>query len=33
MMSHVRRLPIVAVIGSGDPDHGNPGLSEAIGRL
>jgi uncharacterized protein (TIGR00725 family) len=33
MMSHVRRLPIVAVIGSGDPDHGNPDLSEAIGRL
>ena len=32
-MSHVRRLPIVAVIGSGDPDHGNPELSEAIGRL
>jgi uncharacterized protein (TIGR00725 family) len=33
MMSHVRRLPIVAVIGSGDPDHGNPDLSSAIGRL
>ena len=33
MMSHVRRLPIVAVIGSGDPDHGNPDLSEAVGRL
>ncbi len=32
-MSHARRLPIVAVIGSGAPDHGNPGLSEAIGRL
>jgi|SRR6185312_2298727 len=32
-MSHVRRRPIVAVIGSGDPDHGNPDLSEAIGRL
>jgi uncharacterized protein (TIGR00725 family) len=32
-MSHVRRLPIVAVIGSGDPDHGNPDLSESIGRL
>jgi uncharacterized protein (TIGR00725 family) len=33
MSSHVRRLPIVAVIGSGDPDHGNPDLSAAIGRL
>ena len=33
MMSHVCRLPIVAVIGSGDPDHGNPDLSEAVGRL
>lgn len=32
-MNHVRRRPIVAVIGSGAPDHGNPGLSEAIGRL
>lgn len=32
-MSPVRRLPIVAVIGSGDPDHGNPDLSAAIGRL
>ncbi|HSS50752.1 MAG TPA: DNA-binding protein [Thermoanaerobaculia bacterium] len=32
-MSHVRRLPIVAVIGSGDPNHGNLDLSEAIGRL
>lgn len=33
MMSHVRRLPIVAVIGSGAPGHGNPDLSESIGRL
>ena len=33
MSRHVRRLPIVAVIGSGDPDHGNPDLSAAIGRL
>src|ERR1700681_3303426 len=33
MTSHVRRLLIVAVIGSGDPDHGNPDLSEAIGGL
>ena len=32
-MNHVRRLPIVAVIGSGDPDHGNPDLAAAIGRL
>ena len=27
------RLPIVAVIGSGSPDHGNPELAEAVGRL
>jgi uncharacterized protein (TIGR00725 family) len=33
MTSLVRRLPIVAVIGSSDPDHGNPVLSEAVGRL
>ena len=33
MMSHVRRLPIVAVIGSGDPGHGNHDLSKAVGRL
>ncbi len=28
-----RRLPIIAVIGSGDPDHGNPELAAAVGRL
>lgn len=33
MTSSVRRLPIVAVIGSSDPDHGNSSLSESIGRL
>jgi uncharacterized protein (TIGR00725 family) len=33
MTSHVHRLPIVAVIGSSDPDHGSPDLSEAVGRL
>lgn len=32
-MHPVQRLPIVAVIGSGDPDHGNPDLAEAVGRL
>lgn len=32
-MSPIRRLPIVAIIGSGDPDHGNPELAEAVGRL
>ena len=32
-MNHVRRLPIVAVIGSGDPDHGNPELAAVVGRL
>lgn len=32
-MNSVRRLPIVAVIGSGDPDHGNPDLAVAVGRL
>jgi uncharacterized protein (TIGR00725 family) len=32
-MSSIRRLPIVAVIGSGDPDHGNPELAAAVGRL
>ena len=32
-MNPVRRLPIVAVIGSGDPDHGNPELAAAVGRL
>ena len=30
-MNHVRRLPIVAVIGSGDPDHGNPELAATVG--
>ncbi|MBW8876695.1 MAG: hypothetical protein JF614_17160 [Acidobacteria bacterium] len=30
-MNHVSRLPIVAVIGSGDPDHGNPELAAAVG--
>jgi uncharacterized protein (TIGR00725 family) len=29
----VKRLPIVAVIGSGDAGHGNPDLAEAVGRL
>jgi uncharacterized protein (TIGR00725 family) len=29
----VKRLPIVAVIGSGDARHGNPELAEAVGRL
>ncbi|HYO16301.1 MAG TPA: DNA-binding protein [Thermoanaerobaculia bacterium] len=29
----VDRLPIVAVIGSGDAGHGNPELAEAVGRL
>src|SRR3954469_8571899 len=33
IMNQVRPLPIVALIGSGDPDHGNSGLSEAIGHL
>ena len=28
----VVRLPIVAVIGSGEPDHGNPDLAFAVGR-
>jgi uncharacterized protein (TIGR00725 family) len=32
-MSSIRRLPIVAVIGTGDPDHRNPALAEAVGRL
>jgi uncharacterized protein (TIGR00725 family) len=32
-MSSVPRLPIVTVIGSGDPDHGNPDLAAAVGRL
>lgn len=32
-MDSIRRLPIVAVIGSGDPDHRNPELAEALGRL
>jgi uncharacterized protein (TIGR00725 family) len=27
------RLPIVTVIGSGEPDHGNRDLAEAVGRL
>jgi uncharacterized protein (TIGR00725 family) len=27
------RRPIVAIIGSGDPDQGNPGLAAAVGRL
>jgi uncharacterized protein (TIGR00725 family) len=31
--SPVKRLPIVAVLGSGDPGHGNPDLAEAVGRL
>lgn len=29
----VPRLPIIAVIGSGDPQHGNPGLAESVGRI
>lgn len=29
----VKRLPIVAVIGSGDSGHGNPELAETVGRL
>jgi uncharacterized protein (TIGR00725 family) len=29
----VKRLPIIAVIGSGDAGHGNPELAEAVGRL
>ena len=29
----VQRLPIVAIFGSGDPEHGNPGLAHALGRL
>lgn len=29
----VHRLPIVAILGSGDPDHGNPDLAHALGRL
>jgi uncharacterized protein (TIGR00725 family) len=32
-MDPVRRLPIVAIIGSGDPAHGNPELAAAVGRL
>jgi uncharacterized protein (TIGR00725 family) len=32
-MSEVRRLPIVAILGSGDADHGNAELAEAVGRL
>jgi uncharacterized protein (TIGR00725 family) len=29
----VPRLPIIAVIGSGDPQHGNPELAEEVGRI
>ncbi|HEV2855703.1 MAG TPA: hypothetical protein VHC97_23145 [Thermoanaerobaculia bacterium] len=29
----VHRLPIVAILGSGDPDHANPDLAHALGRL
>jgi uncharacterized protein (TIGR00725 family) len=32
-MEPVRRLSVVTVIGSGDPDHGNPELAAAVGRL
>jgi uncharacterized protein (TIGR00725 family) len=32
-MPEIQRLPIIAVIGSGAPDHGNPALAEAVGRL
>ncbi len=32
-MHPIHRLPIVAIIGSGDPDHGNPELAAAVGRL
>jgi uncharacterized protein (TIGR00725 family) len=32
-MQSVPRLPVVTVIGSGDPDHGNPALAQAVGRL
>lgn len=32
-MEPVPRLSVVTVIGSGDPDHGNPELAAAIGRL
>lgn len=32
-MNPVRRLSIVTVIGSGDPDHAAPELAAAVGRL
>jgi len=32
-MDSVPRLPVVTVIGSGDPRHGNPELAMAVGRL
>ena len=32
-MDSVPRLPIVTVVGSGDPDHGNAGLAATVGRL
>ncbi len=32
-MDSVSRCPVVTVIGSGDPDHANPELAEAVGRL
>lgn len=32
-MDSVSRLPVVTVIGSGDPDHANPELAAAVGQL
>jgi len=32
-MDAVSRIPIVTVIGSGDPDHGHADLAMAVGRL
>jgi uncharacterized protein (TIGR00725 family) len=32
-MEPIHRLCVVTIIGSGDPDHGNPELAAAVGRL